>query len=64
VDDAACVRRFEAASDLRDDGERLVRRERPSAQDFAERLAFQKLSDRVPDTVVAAEVVNRQDVRM
>ena len=62
--DAACMRRFEPARSLRRDGGRLLRRQRTAADQVAQRLAFEQFGDGVVHAVVAAEIVNREDVGM
>ena len=64
MDDALVVRRGEAARDLGRVVDRLARRQRRAVDPRAERLAFEQLGDDVGSAVVAADVVDREDVRM
>jgi hypothetical protein len=64
VNDPFPVRRSEALSDLHADFDRRSSGEVRAAQPRSERLAFQQLGDDVGSTVVGADVVHREDVRM
>ena len=64
VDDSLPVRRREALSHLHAELDRRAGGEPRAAQARRERLAFQQLGDDVGSTVVGADVVHRQDVRM
>ena len=64
VDDALLVRGGEAARDLERDLDRLAGRQRPVLQPLAERLALQQLHRRVDGALLAAEVVDGEDVRV
>ena len=64
VDDALVVRGGEAAGDLDGVVDGLARRQRRGADARAQRLAFEQLRDDVGRAVVAADVVDGEDVRM
>ena len=58
------VARPEPARDLRGDGDGLRQRRRPLAQQLTQRLSVEQFGDSVVHTVLAAEVVDREDVGM
>ena len=65
MDDAGAVRAVERVADLDGDRQRVVdRKPRRPAQPVGERLAFEILHDEVVELAVAADVVDRADVRM
>lgn len=64
MDDAAIVRRLEAASCLKRPPDGPPRRERTGAQAIGERSAFDEFGDDVLGAVVGADVEDRDDVRM
>jgi hypothetical protein len=64
VDDALLVGGGEAGRDLERVADRLVLRKRAAAQAPAQRVALEELGDGVDASVLAAEVVDREDVRM
>ena len=64
MDDALLVRGREALGDLERVVHRLLLRDRTRGELLPQRLAFQKLRDRVGDAVLGSEVEDREDVRM
>ena len=65
MDDAALVRRGQAARELPGVVDGLARRQRAVlAETRAQRLAFEELRDDVALIALAAEVVDGEDVRM
>jgi hypothetical protein len=58
------VRSFQRGGDLRPDPQGGVERQRAAAEPVGERLALEQLHDQVLDAVLAADVVDRADVRM
>ncbi len=64
VHDALLVRRRETLRDLERDADRARDRERAADDAVPQRLALQELHHRVGDAVLAAVVVQREDVRM
>ena len=64
MDDALVVRGCKPACDLGRVVDRLARRQRRPVDPPAERLPFEQLGDDVGSAGVAADVVDREDVRM
>ena len=64
VDDAAAVRRGQAAGDLLRVRQGLAQRQRAAAERAAQRLAVEQLGDDVGPPVGGADVVDRDDVRV
>jgi hypothetical protein len=64
VDDALLVGSPERVGDLRTDLEHLCDRQRPLRDPRGQRLAGEVLHDEVSRAVVAADVIERADVRM
>ena len=64
VDDALLVCGGEALCDLQRVVNGLLLADRTRVELSAQRLAFQKLHDRVSDAVLVSEVMDREDVRM
>jgi hypothetical protein len=64
MDDPSVVRGREATRDLEAPVDGLLLRDGTGEELRAQRVAFEKLGDRVSDALVSAEVVNREDVRM
>jgi hypothetical protein len=62
VDDALLVRRGQPARDLEGDLDGLAGRQRAVLQALAQRLALQQLHRRVHRALLAAEIVDREDV--
>ena len=64
MDDAVLVRSVEGLGDLRRDVERLSKRHRAARQALGQRLTGEMFHDEVGRAVVAADVVERADVRV
>ncbi len=64
VHDALAVRRGERSADLRTHLRDLARRQRTAGEAIGQRLAVEQLRHRIGDAAVAAEIVQREDVRM
>ncbi len=64
MDDPTAVGAAERIGDLHSAVERLVERQRPSAQSFRQRLSLEELHDEEVHAVVRSDVVQRADVRM
>jgi hypothetical protein len=64
MDDAALVRRGESLRDLMRPVDRAADGEARLLQPLAQRRSFEQLHHRVRDAVLAAEIVNGEDVRM
>ena len=64
MDDALLVRRGETPGNLERVVHGLLRGDRTGVELLAQRLAFEKLHDRVGDALLRSEVEDRQDVRM
>jgi hypothetical protein len=64
VHDPLPVGAVQRSGNLDRDAQRLIDGERPTAKTFRKRLALQVLHDEEVDVVLAADVVERADVRM
>src|SRR5439155_10136403 len=68
MDDAGPVRRIQRARNGDGDLERLVERQRdadmPAREALRQRLAVEKLHDEVLERALAADIVQRTDIRM
>ena len=64
MDDAVPVSRLESFGDLDSELQDLIRRERTLLQPFREALPFEQLHDEEVDAVLAADVMERADVRV
>ena len=64
VDDAPVMRELQRVAQRRHDGQRLLRREFPRAQQMAQVHAVHKFHEQVIKSARLAEVVNGDDVRM
>jgi hypothetical protein len=54
----------EAFGDIESVLDQFAARKSSGGQDFAKRLAFEKLRDKKPDAVLLTDIVNREDVGM
>ena len=64
VDDAGAVRAVERVGDLRADAQHVGERQRPAREARGQRLALDQLHHQVVGVALAADVVQRADVRM